>query len=315
MPVSFGIPSLPRDLGFSEVINIILRGLIAELLLIIKDSRIYQYARLQYMKIISWNVNGLRAIARKGNFKELLDLDADILCLQETKCEPSQLDEVVKSPSQYPYTYFSYSHKRRGYSGVAMYSKILPNRVEYVIPGQESVNTGLFDEKMDEEGRIIIAHFEKFVLITCYFPNGGGGPERLEYKLKFYDDFLKYVKRLDVGGKQIIFCGDINTAHNEIDLARPKENETSTGFLPIERAWLDKVIKNNFIDVFRHFHRDEVGAYTWWDMKTSSRDRNIGWRLDYFFANQTILEKVRSIRHLTDFMGSDHCPVMMEIDL
>jgi len=186
--------------------------------------------------------------------------------------------------------------------------------VSYRIPIREQDTDGkLFENDRDEEGRIIIAELEDFVLINCYFPNGGGGPERLKYKLKFYDDFLKYILKLKKEGKKIIICGDINTAHNEIDLARPKENEKNTGFLRIERDWIDQVVKNGFIDVFRHINPSLEGAYTWWDMKTASRDRNVGWRLDYFFVEQDLMGKVQNIEHLSEFAGSDHCPIVLEI--
>ena len=167
---------------------------------------------------------------------------------------------------------------------------------------------------MDQEGRQIAIIFDDFVLINCYFPNGGGEDHRLTYKLKYFEEFLKFVKKLEKKYSNIIFCGDINIAHQGIDLARPKENSNQIGFLPIERAMLDKYISNNFVDVFRELHPETI-KYTWWDMKTRARDRNVGWRIDYFFINKSSLSKVkRSLIH-NDIFGSDHCPVSLEIKL
>jgi exodeoxyribonuclease-3 len=252
------------------------------------------------MKIISWNTNGLRATAKQGFFNPLFrDYKPDILCLQETKVEPDQLPEEVRNISSYN-SYFSYSKLRKGYSGVAIYSKEKPKEVFY----------GMGIKKFDDEGRIVGAKFKNFTIITGYFPNGGAGPHRLEYKLAFYDAFLKFILKLRKNGEKVIFCGDVNTAHEAIDLARPKSNEENTGFLPIERAWITKVIKNNFIDVFRKFYPNKTGAYTYWDIKTRARDRNVGWRLDYFFADSKL--KIKSTGILEEYYGSDHCPIWIE---
>jgi exodeoxyribonuclease-3 len=254
------------------------------------------------MKIISWNVNGLRAIAKKGNWKELLDLNADILCLQETKVHTDELDDAIKNPDGY-HGYFSHSVAKKGYSGVAIYSKKKPDVVKY----------GMGIPEFDQEGRMIEVHFGDLVLLNVYFPNGGGGPIRLAYKLDFYDEFLAYVLKLRKQGKSVIFCGDINTAHEEIDLARPKENEENTGFLPEERAWLDEVVNVGFIDSFRHFYPNKKDMYTFWDMKSRARDRNVGWRLDYFFVSSDLLPKLKSASMLSDMLGSDHCPIAIEL--
>lgn len=165
----------------------------------------------------------------------------------------------------------------------------------------------------DDEGRAITAHFKDFILVNCYFPNGGGGPERLAYKMEFYDEFLAYVEKLQKTGKHVIFCGDVNTAHEEIDLARPKANEKNTGFLPEERAWLDEVVASGWTDVFRHFNPNKKDMYTYWDMKTRARDRNVGWRIDYFFASPSTLPRIKKIEHLTDQYGSDHAPILLEL--
>ena len=150
-------------------------------------------------------------------------------------------------------------------------------------------------------------------MINCYFPNGGASEERLKYKLEFYDEFLKFINNLKNQNKNVVFCGDVNTAHNEIDLARPKSNKDNTGFLPIERAWLDKVINNEWVDVFRNLYPDKKDVYTYWDMKTRARDRNVGWRIDYFFINKSFLTKIKNFKTLADYYGSDHCPIMIEI--
>lgn len=255
------------------------------------------------MKIISWNTNGLRSTVKQENFIPLFAFNnPDIICLQETKCTPEQLDEATRNLKGY-YSYFSHPKEKKGYSGVAIYSKMKAEKVEY----------GIGVDYLDNEGRIIIAHYEQFVLINCYFPNGGGGPVRLKYKLDYYDAFLVFINKLKKQGKNVIFCGDINTAHNEIDLARPKENVENTGFLPIEREWMDQVVNNGWVDVFRNFYPDKKDVYTYWDQKTRARDRNVGWRIDYFFTNQTFIPKIKSFKTLSDYYGSDHCPIMIEI--
>lgn len=258
------------------------------------------------MKIISWNTNGLRATVRQEFFAPLFKEKPDILCLQETKAEPKQLPPEALNVSGY-YSYFSYSKIKKGYSGVAIYTKEKPREVFYNME-QKGKN-----KKLDDEGRLLGIKLKNFTVITGYFPNGGQGPHRLKYKLEFYDAFLKFILKLRQNEEKVIFCGDINTAHAPIDLARPKENVRNTGFLPIERAWIDKVIKNKFIDVFRKFYPKKIGAYTYWDIKTRARDRNIGWRLDYFFADEKIAPEIKNTGMLSDYYGSDHCPIWLEI--
>jgi exodeoxyribonuclease-3 len=254
------------------------------------------------MKIISWNTNGLRATAKQGFFNPLFqEYKPDILCLQETKATPEQLPEKVKNVSGY-FSYFSYPKIKKGYNGVAIYSKEKPKEVFY----------GMGIKKLDAEGRLVGVKYKNFTLINVYFPNGGAGPERLKYKLEFYNAFLKFTLRLRRAGENVIFCGDVNTAHTAIDLARPKANEENTGFLPIERAWIDKVVKNNFLDVWREFNPGKKDVYTYWDIKTRARDRNVGWRLDYFFADKKI--KIKNAGMLNDYYGSDHCPIWLEIN-
>ncbi len=265
------------------------------------------------MKIISWNVNGIRANVTKGGFDWLVAENADIFCVQETKAHPDQLPENVLRPPGY-FSYFDHSKLRKGYSGVAIWTKKEPTKVEY----------GFGIPKLDQEGRQITFFFEeknpltgeagkKLAFITTYFPNGGGGPERLKYKLEYYDEFLKYIEKIRKSGYSIIFCGDVNTAHTEIDLARPKENEENTGFLPIERAWIDKVIEKGYVDIFRHLNQNKTGAYSYWDMKTYARERNVGWRIDYFFVSKDLVPKVKSAKILDGVFGSDHCPISLEL--
>ena len=253
------------------------------------------------MKIISWNVNGVRAFHKKGAFDSIFELDPDIFCLQETKAHPDQLPEEVRSPAGY-HAFFDHSKVKKGYSGVAIFSKEKPEKIEY----------GIGIPKFDDEGRTLVAYFKDFVLLNIYFPNGGGGPDRLTYKLEYYDEFLKFVENLRKQGKHVIFCGDVNTAHNEIDLARPKENTETSGFLAIERAWMDKVVEHGWIDTFRTLHPAEV-KYSWWDMKTFARERNVGWRLDYFFTSPDLKEKIVHAEILNNMFGSDHCPVLLEL--
>lgn len=257
------------------------------------------------MKLLSWNVNGLRAIHRKGNWDELLSISADIFCLQETKSTPEQLTEEVRQPEGY-HAYFNTPLQKKGYSGVAIYSKIKPKKVEYAMGFKES-------KELDNEGRFIAAFYDDFVLLNVYFPNGGGGPARLQYKLDFYDAFLKYTQNLRKKGHSIVFCGDVNTAHEAIDLARPKANEKNTGFLPIERAWMDEVVSAGYIDTYRHFNPNKAESYTYWDTITKARDRNVGWRIDYFFISFDLLKKVKKVDILKDFYGSDHCPITLEL--
>ena len=254
------------------------------------------------MKYISWNVNGLRAVAKKGFLEWLQNASPDVLGLQEIKAEADQLPEEVRSPKGY-HAYFSSCKIKKGYSGVALYSKTKPDKVEY----------GIGIKKFDDEGRIIIGHFGDVVLLNIYFPNGGGGPERLKYKLEFYDAFLTYIDKQRKKGKYVVFCGDVNTAHEEIDLARPKENEKNTGFLPEERAWIDELMYSGYVDSFRHFHPQKEGAYSYWDMKSAARERNVGWRIDYFFLAPELMPKLTSAGISPTVYGSDHCPVWIEL--
>ncbi len=253
------------------------------------------------MKLISWNVNGIRATHKKGALAELFKINADIIGIQETKATVDQLAEDIVSPSGYT-SYFDSSKERKGYSGVAVYTKVIPEKVEY----------GLGNAEYDSEGRCLTLCFQDFAFVTAYFPNGGRDADHFEFKLRYYELFLKHVKRLEKEYGSVIFCGDLNVAHNEIDLARPKENAKSIGFLPVERAWVNRVQDSGFVDTFRALHPETI-KYSWWDVKTGSRDRNVGWRIDYFFVNEELFSSVKKSDILTDFSGSDHAPCVLEI--
>lgn len=253
------------------------------------------------MKIISWNVNGIRAIQKKGFLDWAVNENPDILCLQETKAHPEQLSKDLISFNGYT-SYFSSSKIKKGYSGVAIYTQLNPIKVEY----------GFGIPKFDDEGRTLILYYENFVLFNIYFPNGKMSDERLQFKLDFYNSFLEFVSNLLNQGMKIVICGDVNTAHKKIDLARPKENEKTSGFLPVERQWIDKLISSGFIDTFRMFN-DQPGNYTWWDMQTRARERNVGWRIDYFFVSENLKDHIHNAFILSDVTGSDHCPIGIEI--
>ncbi|OVE79062.1 exodeoxyribonuclease III [bacterium I07] len=252
------------------------------------------------VRIISWNVNGIRAINKKG-FMDWFNREMpDVLCLQETKAHEEQLPEELRHIDNYHIHYES--AQRKGYSGVAVFSKQKPL----------SVHHGLDINEFDLEGRTLIVEYDKFFLYNVYFPNGKASPERLAYKMAFYDQFLKHALEMSSNEKGIVICGDVNTAHQEIDLARPKENEKSSGFLPQERAWIDRLLSNGFLDTLRVFKSDP-GLYTWWDYKTRARDRNVGWRIDYFFVSKDLNQALKNAFIMTDVMGSDHCPIGIEL--
>jgi exodeoxyribonuclease-3 len=253
------------------------------------------------MRLISWNVNGIRAIAKKGFLDWLKTDKPDVLCLQETKARPEQVPGNIMEPRGYR-TYWNTAEKK-GYSGVATYTKTKPL----------SVLKGFGIEKFDSEGRNLMLEFEDFFLFNIYFPNGKASLERLRFKLSFYDAFLDLAQSLRDGGKGIVLCGDVNTAHKPMDLSHPRENEDVSGFLPVERKWIDKLIKKGYADTFRHFNREPYN-YTWWDYKTRARERNIGWRIDYFFVSAELLPRLKDAFILTDVTGSDHCPIGVELD-
>ena len=251
---------------------------------------------MKELKILSWNVNGIRAARGKGLLEWLDRESPDILCVQETKAHPEQLDSDLVEPNGY-YAYWNYP-EITGYSGVATFTREKPI----------SVQNGFGVPEFDLEGRLIIAKYPEFTLSNVYFPNGKKNEIRLKYKMDFYEVFLQFAEGLKAKGEKLIICGDFNTAHEEIDLARPKENEKVSGFLPMERAWMDKLVAHGYVDTFRHFTK-EPDQYTWWDLKSRARERNVGWRLDCFFVTEGLLESVSNAFIMPEIMGSDHCPV------
>ena len=249
--------------------------------------------------LISWNVNGLRAAGRKGFIDWMQQGKYPIVGVQETKVShPDQLDEELRNPDGYT-SYFHSSTEKKGYSGVGIYTKIKPL----------SVKTFFGNTLLSREGRVIEMEFREFRLLNVYFPNGGSGEFRLQYKLEFYEEFLHYICHLKKqGGKPLVICGDVNTAHEEIDLARPKENTNTSGFMEIERQWVSRLVEAGFIDTFRLLNQETV-KYSWWDMKTRARERNVGWRIDYFFVEDRLRLNVKDAFILDDVPGSDHAPV------
>ncbi len=252
------------------------------------------------VRILSWNVNGLRAVLKKDFLGWLKKASPDILCLQETKALPSQLPPDVLHGTGYEV--HMNSAERLGYSGVATFTKIKP----------VSVTKGCGVKHFDCEGRVLEMEFPEFTLFNIYFPNGKMNPERLKYKMDFYEHYLQYFMKLRKKGKKLVICGDVNTAHREIDLARPKENSKISGFLPIEREWMDRWVKRGFLDTFRVFNQ-EPGQYTWWDVISGARARNVGWRIDYFFISEDLKPNLEEAFILPEVMGSDHCPVGIEL--
>ncbi len=244
----------------------------------------------------------MRAVLGKGFLEWIETEQPDIVCLQETKLQPDQLPEALSSLEGY--TTWLAAGERKGYSGVGLLSRLQP----------QSVKRELGEYKFDREGRVLEADYGDFVLLTTYFPNGGMSRERLAYKLEFYDFYLDHLLDLKEAGRAVVVCGDVNTAHQERDLARPKENVKTSGFLPEERAWLDKLVAAGFVDTFRMFE-EGGGQYSWWDMKTRARERNVGWRLDYFFVSENLTPKVKRAWIEEEVMGSDHCPVGLELEL
>lgn len=255
------------------------------------------------MKIVSWNVNGIRAVERKGFLNWLHESNYDIVCVQETKVsEINLLSGELVHPMPYQ-SYWKFSTEKKGYSGVAVFSLIPPI----------SVKTEFDEPHLNDEGRVIQLEFEDFYLFNIYFPNGGQGPHRIAYKLDFYKTFLNYIDKLkNESKKNIVFVGDVNTAHKEIDLARPKQNRKTSGFMPIECEWLDKFEEAGYIDTFR-LHNQSPENYTWWDYKTRARERNIGWRIDYVYVNSELKDRLKDAFILNDVFGSDHCPVGIEM--
>ncbi|WP_461211537.1 exodeoxyribonuclease III [Desulfocurvus sp. DL9XJH121] len=254
------------------------------------------------MKLYSWNVNGLRAVVDKGFWDWANACGGDVIGLQEIKAEPDQLRPEDREPQGFQ-AVFNPSKKRKGYSGTAVYHKAEPLAVSF----------GLEDERFDGEGRCIHMEYPAFHFFNIYFPNGQKDDERLAFKLGYYDRFLEHAQELR-RDKPIVVCGDFNTAHKEIDLKRPKENSQTSGFLPVERAWIDSFIGHGYVDTFRMFNPDP-DQYSWWSYRYGARKRNAGWRIDYFFVSEELRGKVARAWIEQDVMGSDHCPVGVELNL
>ena len=251
---------------------------------------------------VSWNVNGIRAVAKKEALKWIDSNTPDILALQEIKAESSQIPDNLFN-HDYCCRFVSSSIKK-GQSGVAIFSDIKPH-----------YHSNCYEVDILKEGRINEIHWNNIAFFNVYFPNGKRNSERLEYKMAFYDRFFNYIEELRSKGKSIIFCGDVNTAHKEIDLARPKENENISGFLAMERAWIDKLIDAGYIDTFRFTHPNEKQRYSWWSMRTKARERNVGWRIDYFFVSKDLKNNIINSDILDNILGSDHAPVSLKIKL
>ena len=251
------------------------------------------------MKLISWNVNGIRACINKGFRDFFNEINADIFCIQETKCQPDQID--LKFDGYYS---FWNSAERKGYSGTAIFTKIEPKNVTY----------GIGIEEHDKEGRVITLEFEKFFMVNIYTPNAKRGLERLDYRQIWEDEIRKYLLMLNTT-KPVIICGDLNVAHNEIDLKNAKSNKGNAGFTDEERAKMTELLNAGFVDSFRYKYPDKTDAYSWWSYMGKAREKNVGWRIDYFIVSDSIKEKIEEANIYSEVMGSDHCPVELEINI
>lgn len=251
------------------------------------------------MKLISWNVNGLRAVVNKGFCDNFKNFDADIFCIQETKMQEGQLDIGFDG-----YEMFLNSAIRKGYSGTAIFTKIKPLSVSY----------GIGIEEHDKEGRVITLEFNDFYLVNCYTPNAQRELTRLEYRMNWENDFREYLKNLDKI-KPVVLCGDLNVAHNEIDLKNPKSNKGNAGFTDEERSQMTNLLEAGFVDSFRFLYPEEKDAYSWWSYMGRAREKNIGWRIDYFIVSEKIKDKILDSKIHPEVMGSDHCPVELDLDI
>ena len=251
------------------------------------------------MKFISWNVNGIRACREKGFMDFFNEIDADFFCLQETKLQAGQIELDLPGYEQY----WNYAEKK-GYSGTAIFTKHKPISVKY----------GIGVEEHDHEGRVITLEYENFYMITVYVPNSQDGLARLDYRMRWEDDFLAYIKKLEES-KPVVYCGDLNVAHKEIDLKNPKTNRKNAGFTDEERGKFSTVLENGFIDTFRFFYPDMENIYSWWSYRFSARAKNAGWRIDYFIVSSALKDKLKGAKIHTDILGSDHCPVELQMDV
>ena len=250
------------------------------------------------MKLISWNVNGLRACLTHGFAESFAALDADIFSVQETKMQPGQADFAPEG-----YTEYTYSAEKKGYSGTACWCKTAPL----------AVTTGIGLEQHDHEGRVLTLEYPGFYLVNCYTPNSQDGLKRLDYRMEWEDDLRDYLMELDQT-KPVVYCGDLNVAHQEIDLKNPKSNRMNPGFSDEERAKMTQLLESGFTDTFRYLYPDKTGAYSWWSYRFNARKNNAGWRIDYFLVSSRFIDRVKSASILSEVFGSDHCPVMIEIE-
>ena len=250
------------------------------------------------MKFISWNVNGLRACVQKGFLDFFNSIDADFFCIQESKLQAGQIDLDLPGYHQY----WNYAEKK-GYSGTAIFAKNEPLSVSY----------GIGIEEHDKEGRVITLEYDNFYLVTCYTPNSQNELKRLPYRMQWEDDFREYLKTLDAK-KPVVLCGDLNVAHNEIDLKNPKTNRKNAGFSDEERSKMTELLSSGFTDTFRYFYPDAEGIYSWWSYRFKAREKNAGWRIDYFITSKRINDKLKKAAIHTDVLGSDHCPVEVDIE-
>ena len=253
------------------------------------------------MKLVSWNVNGIRAAVGKGFYDFFKDIDADIFSLQETKLQENQVDDELKKIREYQY--WNYAEKK-GYSGTACFCKEKPISVTY----------GLGIDEHDKEGRIITLEYDKFYLVNCYTPNSKRELERLDYRMIWEDEIREYLKKLDLV-KPVIYCGDLNVAHNEIDLKNPSSNHHNAGFTDQERGKMTELLSSGFTDTYRYKYPDETGKYTWWSYMFNAREKNAGWRIDYFIVSNRIADKIVDAKIHNEIMGSDHCPIELDIKL
>jgi exodeoxyribonuclease-3 len=255
------------------------------------------------MKIVSWNVNGIRAVSQKGFFEFWQSQNPDLLCLQETKAHPDQLEATLTAPTGW-HSYWS-AARRKGYSGTVIYSRQVPDEVSY----------GIGIEKYDAEGRFVIARFGKLWVYNVYFPNGSAGEDRHLFKQEFLFKFQRHLKRKIESGDQVIVLGDYNVAYLDHDVFDPERLSMESGFLPVERKWFVQFLKDGFVDSFRHFHPDERNRYSWWSYQENGRMANRGWRIDHICVSDNLKKKLRSANILEEQMGSDHCPVTLEVDV
>ena len=250
------------------------------------------------MKLISWNVNGLRAAMGKGFAESFERLDADVFCLQETKLQEGQIDLQLPGYHQY----WNYAEKK-GYSGVAVFTRRVP----------DDVRRGIGVEEHDHEGRVLTLEFADFYLVCCYTPNSQDGLKRLDYRMRWEDDFRAYLKKLEQS-KPVVLCGDLNVAHEEIDIKNPRSNRMNAGFTDQERAKMTELLGSGFVDTFRALHPEETGAYSWWSYRFHARENNAGWRIDYFIVSEALRPRVKAATIHSEVFGSDHCPVGLELE-